>query len=106
MRTQRETDLEDEVKRLTTQVESLQNKWANRELSQQDSDALMAENERLQARVDELLKAAIKTIAEQDAIEEHHSNACMNWSFCEHSQHQCGVCDLREAIKALEGEGK
>jgi len=37
----------DEIERLTAQVESLQNKWASRELSQQDSDALMAENKRL-----------------------------------------------------------
>ena len=52
----------DEIERLTAQVESLQNKWANRELSQQDSDALMAENERLQARVDEL-EAHKKTLS-------------------------------------------
>ena len=44
----------DEIERLTAQVESLQNKWASRELSQQDSDALMAENRKLQARVEKL----------------------------------------------------
>jgi hypothetical protein len=40
------------IEQLEAQVNSLQNKWANRELSQQDSDALMAENAKLQAVVD------------------------------------------------------
>jgi len=43
---------------LQSQIESLQNKWASRELSQQDSDALEASNEKLRGALEKL--AAIK----------------------------------------------
>jgi len=49
-------------------------------------------------RIAELEAAAKKTLSEQDEADEHHSAACMNWSFLEHSQHQCGLCDLRAAL--------
>jgi hypothetical protein len=57
--------------------------------------ALEAANE----RIAELEAAASKALKEQDELDEHHSSACMNCTFLDHSQHQCGLCDLREALK-------
>jgi len=67
---------------------------------------IYAENKALQARVEVLEGAARKTLREQDMADEHHSVACMNWALLEHSQHQCGMCDLREAIAATEQKGE
>jgi hypothetical protein len=41
-------------------------------------------------------------LKEQDVVDDHHSSACTNWASLEHSQHQCGMCDLREALAAVE----
>ena len=52
----------------------------------------------LDARIAKLEAAAKKTISEFIDEDADHSAACMNWALCEHSQHQCGLCDLREAL--------
>jgi hypothetical protein len=42
--------------------------------------------------------AAEKTIGEFIVEDADHSAACMNWALLEHSQYQCGLCDLRELV--------
>lgn len=32
----------------------------------------------------------------------YHSNACMNWIACEHSQIECGACQFHKALAALD----
>ena len=58
----------------------------------------------LDARIAKLEAAAKKTISEFIDEDADHSAACMNWALCEHSQHQCGLCDLREALANSEVE--
>ncbi|MCP5014289.1 MAG: hypothetical protein GY938_03290 [Ketobacter sp.] len=49
------------------------------------------------------IKVAAEKMRDENAeSDEYHSHACMNWSFLEHSRHQCGTCDLGEALKAIE----
>ena len=60
----------------------------------------------LDARIAKLEAAAKKTISEFIDEDADHSAACMNWALCEHSQHQCGLCDLREALANSEGENE
>ena len=47
--------------------------------------------------------AAQKVIDEFLVEDQDHSAACMNWAALEHSQHQCGICDLREILSGREG---
>jgi len=44
---------------------------------------------------DDLIKLLVKECAE---MEFDHSNTCMNWAYLEHSQIECALCQLREAV--------
>lgn len=61
------------------------------------------ELERLTTEVSRYYEAARKTLSEFNAADEHHSAACTNWSALENSRHQCGLCDLRDAVSGRRG---
>ena len=82
------TEVRDEIERLTDELINVEQLAKDRYCE-------------MQSKIERLEAAALKTLKEQDMLDEHHSAACMNCSFLEHSQHQCGLCDLRAA---LEGE--
>ena len=44
---------------------------------------------------DGLIRLLLK---ECEEMEFDHSNACMNWSSCEHSQIECALCQLRDLV--------
>ena len=63
---------------------------------------LRHEVERLSAeggRKTDLIKLLIKECGE---MEFDHTNACMNWAACEHSQIECALCQLRIAVSGTQ----
>ena len=90
MRTQRETDLEDEVKRLTERNKHLEERFGYLEGDWDRRNHIIA---RLQARVDELETRC------------NHEFPPMKFGGPPRQCLRCGETEGR-AIKALEGEGK
>ena len=52
-------------------------------------------------RKTDLIKLLIKECGE---MEFDHTNACMNWAACEHSQIECALCQLREAVSGKQSD--